>query len=333
MPLPAKKSLLGEIDLSHFDTPSLRRGVLLQAMVKPPGDEKFRKVTRTARQARQLGLIICGNADDYNVATSDAIEAACSAAGVSFGNFRVKRGDFIRSRYAPGLILDFPSFAFKVDKFKIGGRCCLTICFNDSASKIWTRLVLSEAQGRTPAMVPIGEAKKYFRIGSAICDNLIASIRGLYLRDFKSTLERGSNVNFRKLGNLTFVGIDEPLEVIEAAIEGVRKIGQDSSPPDSRRLRSKLASLFDFGAEGADADRSGKAAGDPALRVRAYQPSIGPTAMLLDNVADGSATIAIASARTGLVTGKRQSGGFDRSRPSSSLAVSKDLAHRIASKF
>jgi len=322
----AKKGLSGGLDLTHFDTPSLRRGVLLQAKVKRAGKPP-EIVSRSAREARELGLLICEHGDNYNAATERAIGKACSRAGAKFHQFSLMRDEFIRSRYAPGLILDFPSFSFMIDDFKILGRSCLTICFNNSASKIWARLVLSEVTGKADAKITWPEARRYFKIGSEICDNIIINIRSLYLRDFKSTLDDSKNakVEFKRLGNLTFFGIDEPLQLVESAIGGARNPAGRRAPSEMATLRKKLTSLVSLGPKGEDPPR------EPKIRV--YQRSLGPAAMFLGNVGDNSATIAIASAPRTVLTEQARPPKVDRSKPSSSLAVSKDMAHHIASKF
>lgn len=334
MPITAKKSLSGDVDLSHFDTPSLRRGILLQARVKRPGERKYTSESRTAREARELGLLICSNFSEYRAASVLAIGKACGRAGSKFDNFEMGESEFIRSKYAPGLILDFPRFSFTLDEYKILGRCCLTICFNDSASKIWSRLVLSRRGEDAPAMVPIREAIGYFRTGAAICDGLIAAIRRLYLRDFKTSLNCGSDVRaeFKKVGNLTFLGIDEPLEVIESAIAGIRTAAPSPAQSEAKQLSKKLASLVNFDAEEKHGKPPATVGGGDAMKVRIYQPIAGPTGMFLSKFGDTSATIAIASARPQLPPGLPRN-ELDLSRPSSSLAVSKDLASRAASRF
>jgi hypothetical protein len=325
MAIKAKKSLSGGVDLTHFDTPSLRRGVLLQARVTRPG-KPSEIVSRSAREARELGLLICEHGERYNAATERAIAKACDDAGAKFHQFSLMRDEFIRSRYAPGLILDFPSFSFMIDDFKILGRSCLTICFNNSASKIWARLVLSEVVGQKDAKVTWPKARRYFGIGSAICENVIGRIRALYLRDFKSTLEdsKSIRVEFKKLGNLTFLGIDEPLELVESAIGGVRHVPGRRAASETTKLSTKLTSLVNLGATGEEPA--------PQPRPRIYQRSAGPAAMFVGNVGGTSATIAIASAPRPS-PGKAGPAKVDRSKPSSSLAVSKDMAHHIASKF
>ncbi|HEX5183136.1 MAG TPA: hypothetical protein VFW19_08290 [Allosphingosinicella sp.] len=329
MPTAAKQRLLGAVDLTHFDTPSLRRGILLQALKRNPGQTGFEPISRSAREARELGLLICSRFEDYQEATKRAVATGCEKAGVPFIGFEVSEKEFVRSRYAPGLILDFPSFAFRIGEYRVMGRCCLTVCFNNSASKIWARIVLSQAGGNIPAMVSFAEARRYFRSGSAICKSLIANTRRLYLRDFKDSLgaEPGTHVRFKRKGDLTFLGIDEPLEVIEAAIDGAKQRGRRTAARETNELKDKLASLVNVLVENvaAPSDNNYSRPGGKT-GVHVYEPDTGPTGMYLSKIATDSVTLAVASAQS-------DSTRRDSFRPSSSLAVTKDMASRLAARF
>lgn len=337
MPATMRNSLSGEIDLTKFDTPALRRGVLLRAMVCRPRS-RFDPVTRTARQARELGLMICSGFDTYLEKTRSSVENGCRKYDLPFSDFEMSGKEFIRSRYEPGLILDLPTFDFIAGPYHLTGRCCLTICFNDSVSKIWARLVLNKIGGRDPFAVPHKKTEEFFGIASFLCDKLIESMRRLYREDFARALSLGPKtaVRFKKLGELTYLGIDESPEIVSSVIDASRAARPRRGGSDFQKLYGKLNSLVDFvdaADAGADAEADEARGAQPPQDFHVYEARTGTSGVFLSRVGTNAATFACASPRSPEAVGREGVRASRFTRPSSALTLMAELASLTAAEF
>jgi hypothetical protein len=282
--------------------------------------------------------MICSGFDAYVEKTRSSVESGCRKHNLPFSDFQMSGKEFIRSRYEPGLILDLPTFDFIAGPYHLTGRCCLTICFNDSVSKIWARLVLNKIEGKDPFAVPHKRTEEFFGIASFLCDKLIDGMRRLYRQDFARALGLGPKtaVRFKKLGELTYLGIDESPEIVTSVIQAARATQRRRGGSDFQKLYGKLTSLVDF-VDSADSRvdaEAGERAGElPPQDFHVYEARTGTSGVFLSRVGTNVATFAIASPRSPKAIDGTGLEASRFTRPSSALTLMAELASLTAAEF
>jgi len=227
---------------SVYDTvapiaPCYRRGAVLQAVSTSGGVKE--PIVRDAFQAHELGLELLKQTGAIDKAVAEVIRATGKALGVPVASLKLIKGP-VRSRFAPGLILDFPSHEFKLGSLFVRERTCVTVCYNQAASKIWIRFV-----GRNGGGEAISEMQlvSYFRFCEQAARNGIEAVRAIYFDKFKAQLGRKS-VAFEELGEIDFIGLDtECLHFDDLLYSDSVGIVADASQISPER-RSIFASFF-----------------------------------------------------------------------------------------
>lgn len=186
-------------------TPCYRRGVVLQA-VAISGDSR-RAIRRDAFQARQLGLALVKREGDICAGVRSAIESAGTKLGIEVSSLHLRDHE-VMSRFAPGLILDFPSHEFRLGRLTVRERSCVTVCYNEAASKVWTRFIISNLEGET---VSSAELASFYSFCDAASTAARANIGRIYLSEFREQYQGSSRIEFEEIGSVEFVGIDTDL--------------------------------------------------------------------------------------------------------------------------
>ncbi len=227
-------------------TPCYRRGVVLQAVAV--SGESRRAIRRDAFQARQLGLALVEREGDIRSAVSSAIESAGATLGIEVGSLHLLDHE-VMSRFAPGLILDFPAHEFRLGRLTVRERSCVTVCYNEAASKVWTRFIISNVKG---GPVSSAELATFFRFCDVASATARTNIERIYLAEFREQYQGSSRIEFEELGSVEFVGIDTDLIQFDQFVnaEGVGPIlGSDNIPEKDKQLfvtffRSNLELFF-----------------------------------------------------------------------------------------
>jgi hypothetical protein len=331
MKQPLKEGLVGAPDLiDPYSTLAIRRGLLLRAMTGSAADGKAKAVSRTLSDATKLGLQIYENFGAYAEEIESSVRSSLEANGLKCDEFEIHSRDWMRSKYAPGLILDFPRFKFGLGPYKVTGRCCVTICFADSVSKIWSRLVLEDQQQLLVGNNP--KVARYFHIGSEMCSDLNEKVQGLYLADFQASIGRQSERHtwFEKVGSLDYFGLDEEPELIRivtSIVEGQSMVDDDQIST----LKEHLAFLARASGVPAGEGRSERLA-RVLKRLHPYTGEEGQQALFAADVQDSSASFFLASARLDPFDAEQQE-RLGRARNSSALDSIQELATMLATKF
>lgn len=180
-------------------------------IVSARDDEDIDAVSDVA-MARSVGLAIIDNVKAYMTASEQCIEAFASSDTQAARDFAARRvrwdrkadsSQSVRSRFAPGLILDLPEINFDSSLGMISIRSCITVCSNGSRSKIWTRFVTADG-GKVALseqdLALFGEAAR------EICTDINAAIRRLYEFDFDKAA--GISAKLEPFGNIHLFTVD-----------------------------------------------------------------------------------------------------------------------------
>ncbi len=218
-------------------TPCYRRGVVLQALSTSSAGR--RPIRRDAFQARSLGLALVQRKDDIDAGIREALRVASGALRMRAHSIGLIDND-VMSRFAPGLILDFPGHEFHLGRLVVKERTCVTVCYNEAASKIWTRFIISDVEG---SPLSSADLSRFFRF----CDEAsrIARVRTeeIYLEEFRSHYKGSNPVEFEEIGSLDFVGVDTRVlefdEFVDTDDIGP-VMGADRIPTDRQDLFSQF---------------------------------------------------------------------------------------------
>jgi hypothetical protein len=188
-----------------YDTPVFRRGLVVRA-VRTVNQER-EPVRRNAAEAQQLGQLIAASLDGYLSAINAAFKDIAQKRTVELKPPSELTDQITRARYAPGLIIDFPAHEATIGDFTIRERTCITVCQDDDASKIWTRLLLVEPGGTA---VTSERAGAFFKLCDELADEIISRIRDKYLTNFlaQQINNTGQSIAFDDIGVLDFFGCD-----------------------------------------------------------------------------------------------------------------------------
>jgi hypothetical protein len=114
-----------------------------------------------AIRAKLVAQNVMDNHARYNKFVRDTLHA--------FGGFDVKiRAEQPAVRFDPGLIVDLPSFTVYMENKEVAsGRLCMTVCMNESRSKIWSRITSMDdafwgAEPKTQTEALITQSRKWF---------------------------------------------------------------------------------------------------------------------------------------------------------------------------
>jgi hypothetical protein len=208
-------------------TPCYRRGVVLQAVSLDRDKRTILK--RNAFEARELGLALAGLAKHIDAAITAGILAAARKVGIKLDSVTLDK-EPVRSRFAPGLILDFAGHKIQIGRVTIQERTCVTVCYNESASKIWTRFIVSDVAG---GRVTQEEAIQAFRFFAVAAREAMSRMSQIYLRAFIGQHSKVSNVVFETVGEIDFLGVDTKAFAFHyAASDSVGPIMSSSDIPD-----------------------------------------------------------------------------------------------------
>src|ERR1051325_8468717 len=190
---------------SAYDTvapisPCFRRGAVLQAVDAAEDDRE--PISRNAFQARELGLALVDQAPAIDKAVAETIRISAKELGIRTGAIKLRRAP-VRSRFAPGLILDFPQHEFRLGSLPVRERTCVTVCYNQAASKIWIRFVVGEGD----AKISPSQLADFFQFSDAASRAGIDRVRAIYFDLFRKQIGRKA-VEFDELGEIDFVGLD-----------------------------------------------------------------------------------------------------------------------------
>lgn len=309
---------------------AVRRGILLRAMARHSSDDIFVGATRSLSEATQLGLKIYDNFDAYSERMQSIVESFLDDKDVKYGKFSISRKEEMRSKYAPGLILDFPRFELSLGPYHVTGRCCITICFADSVSKVWSRLIMEDLDNKL--IDQEDEIARYLHIGSEICGKLNDEVQKLYFADFDAHTKRSDEVelSFDRVGSLDYYGLDEEPELIE----GVTNIVEGDPQIDDRQI-SKLKKHLTFLAH-ATKSPSDDAEKRHLARIvndlHAFTGEQGQQALFAADVEESAVSFFVASGRLAPFSPKMQQ-QYNRARNSSALDTIQELATLLATKF
>lgn len=196
-----------------FETASFRKGAVVDAIVKT--DTEQNSYHNTVEKSKIIGRSIWDQLELYldtvkSVSinslhqSSDAAEAVFSVAQPSQIELAWRRPKELRSRFAPGLILDFPEIDLTSGEFRAGLRCCLTVCTGDVRSKIWTRFV-SKSQNMAD-LLNGDAAASFYILANTLCSNVNDAIQSLYQEEFNKIEDR--EINLTRIGTINIFGLD-----------------------------------------------------------------------------------------------------------------------------
>jgi hypothetical protein len=226
--------------------PCYRRGAVIQGVI-PSGRNKG-PITLDAFQARSLGRALVEDAAAIDKVVTEAIRAVAKSLKIAIGPVKLIR-DNVKSRFAPGLILDFPAHEFRIGSLVVRERTCVTVCYNRSASKIWVRFV---AVGDDNAKFSLPQLADFFRFCEQASRAGIDAMRALYFEKFKAEVGLKTTPAFEEIGQIDFLGIDtDHLQFGEFMYTDDIGIVADASeiPIDKRHIfveffRENLVTLF-----------------------------------------------------------------------------------------
>jgi hypothetical protein len=183
-------------------TPCYRRGVVLQALSTSQAGR--RPIHRNAFQARELGMSLVGRKDDIDAGVRDALKAASEKLKIRCHSVKLLDDD-VMSRFAPGLILDFPAHEFQLGRLVVRERTCVTVCYNEAASKIWVRFIVSNVEG---SKINAADLSRFFRFCNEASRIARERTEAIYLEEFRSNYPGRNQVEFEELGAVDFIGVD-----------------------------------------------------------------------------------------------------------------------------
>jgi hypothetical protein len=190
-----------------FETPVFRRGLIVRAVRNRDGERV--PVRRNAAEALQLGQLIADSLDSYLKVIPEAFNSVARRRSLTLKPPAELPNQTTRARYAPGLIIDFPAHEATIGDFTIRERTCITVCQEEDASKIWTRLLLFDGDGR-----PVDEeqANSFFKLSDALSQAILRRVRALYRTAFLAQQEETNrnSLDFEDVGRLDFYGTDIP---------------------------------------------------------------------------------------------------------------------------
>ena len=185
---------------------AFRKGRIVSAIrSSTAGSEAPEKITRNVAEARILGRKINARLDSYRQAQRDSMisleEEKRPSDVMDYGEEKT-----IRARFAPGLILDFPSQRIKVGPFELINRTCLTVCLKERQSKIWARFVVDRIDKKGASDMSEQQIKQFQVYSDALADACISGIQAEYERDFSEAF--GEPVKIRLGETLVFLSVD-----------------------------------------------------------------------------------------------------------------------------
>ncbi len=177
--------------MCEYKAASYRLGTVVSAR-----DKSDVNAVSSVEQARLIGMSIVNNAADYVDQTVDCISgygqsAETVAAQLQIGGIRKSDSAKVRSRFAPGLILDLPSVSFDSTLGHISVRSCITVCSNGARSKVWTRFV---TKNNGADNLSEHDLTVFGMAAEVICAKVNEAVRVLYQRDFRKVAQVETNL-------------------------------------------------------------------------------------------------------------------------------------------
>lgn len=218
-------------------TPCYRRGVVLQALSRSQAGQ--RPIHRNAFQARQLGMSLVERKDDIDAGVRDALKIASENLKIRCHSVKLLDDD-VMSRFAPGLILDFPAHEFQLGRLVVRERTCVTVCYNEAASKIWVRFIVSDVEG---SKLNAADLSRFFRFCDEASQIARARTEAVYLEEFRSHYPGRNQVEFQEIGAVDFIGVDTLAMEFDEFLntdEIGPVMGSDRIPEDRQELFSRF---------------------------------------------------------------------------------------------
>lgn len=110
----------------------------------------------------------------------------------------------VTGRYAPGIIIDFPTFEITTKAFKLEARLCLTVCLEDNSSKVWCRIRLLDWPGSTD--LTLEQIKAFYDYCEVISEHSLKLLIRNYQEDFQEGTK--SETILAEDGNVRIFTID-----------------------------------------------------------------------------------------------------------------------------
>ena len=176
----------------------------------------------------RLGTIVSGGVPELDAATADLIGAemlaraepilACVATAFRKQDFvleAVHEQPIREPGY--GTIISFPGQRARRGDLFVTSRTCVTVCFADRKSKIWTRFTAMRGAEQAFATTEVEELRREFsEMSSALHKELLAH----YEEYFRASahIADGSAIKLKPVGEILLVGADtEDPDVVEAS--------------------------------------------------------------------------------------------------------------------
>lgn len=213
--------------------PSLYRlGIVLDVRTGYPGHPST-PITLGLDRARQAANRIIENQSSYLGAATTFFEHAGTQ------NFRIKdRGQGVAVRFAPGAIIDFPTFQFELGSTTLEGRFCFTVCLLESQSKVWLRFV------STPNLLDASSATHptFHKKAKSWATAALRHLADRYVSDLKAIEPAIIDLNIEKSPQFEFFSMDVDRDDLEPLARSVTY--GESIDPDKTNL--SLADLERF---------------------------------------------------------------------------------------
>ncbi|MEM6477816.1 MAG: hypothetical protein AAF647_02095 [Pseudomonadota bacterium] len=187
------------------------------------------KIHASVSQAWKIGERIILKRKNYEAAILDSLRSAGEGDDtVIVEDMKFTEGDRIRSRFAPGLIVDFPQVELGSDFGAITVRTCLTVCSEKRESKLWSRATthFQDQHFSTDWISKFKESAK------RLATHLNNSVSTLYQQEFDEVL--GRETEFKVAGNLHLMAVDCLGDSIDEHIrEAVENVAWSEEPPQN----------------------------------------------------------------------------------------------------
>jgi hypothetical protein len=163
------------------------------------------------------------------------------------GGFDVKiRAEKPAVRFDPGLIVDLPSFTvYKENKQVASGRLCMTVCMNESRSKIWSRITSMDDQywgtePKTQTEAVVLQSRLWF-------EHYADNIRALYQKHIEDALrasrEPDPGVHLTVQSRIELVSGDVTMPGLAALTNAIATRNPDLDSPAAREAARQVDAM------------------------------------------------------------------------------------------
>jgi hypothetical protein len=324
--------------------PAYRVGKIVTAKISHAG-KNVEFVSRSVAEARKLGQAIIRNEKKYVAKLIEVINSFTDDSDITvplgeFSSIKIKQmpdgsDDYTKARFSPGLIIDFPSVQISTSHYVIDCRSCLTVCLDETRSKVWARFVLRSVDGNPGFGLDRDQIANFHTGCELISTKLIEATSELYRKDFERFLKK--NVSFSSTGTLHFFTVDSGDIEIERDLEITSNLIESGALSD-RIDQTALAQVMRMATEAShEKTRDHSSTGDFKLAKDAH--------FLIEEANDGTPVIFVAYANNDAAyfTGIASQATDDESMAiaeendiktfSNGLAAVSRLAMRVATNF